>query len=261
MRDFLSYDPRHEKVEAPDPVARARELSRQDLPKRFYAEVSVAPGDASHRVLLDGRPVRTPAKRYLELPRADLAEAVAAEWRAQDGHVDPRRMPYTRLANSVVDGVAERMSAVADDILAFAGSDLVCYRASDPARLADRQTEAWDPLLDWIEETFGARFLVGEGVMPVAQDAESVAALAPTIRGLDPWRLAGLHSITTLTGSVVVALAVLQGRLDAEAAWAAATIDECWNMELWGEDEEAVARLAQRRREFDVALDFVRDGR
>lgn len=261
MRDFLSYDPRHEKVEAPDPVARARELSRQDLPKRFYAEVSVAPGDAGHRVLLDGRPVRTPAKRYLELPRTDLAEAIAAEWRAQVGHVDPRRMPYTRLANSVVDGVADRMSAVADDILAYAGSDLVCYRASDPARLADRQTETWDPLLDWIEETFGARFLVGEGVMPVTQDAEAIAALAPSVRALDAWRLAGLHSITTLTGSVVVALALLEGRLDAESGWAAATIDERWNMELWGSDEEAVARLEQRRREFDVALDFVCGGR
>lgn len=261
MRDFLSYDPRQEKVEAPDPVARARELSRQDLPKRFYAEVTVAAGEGGHRVLLDGRPVRTPAKRFLELPRADLAEAVAAEWRAQDGHVDPRRMPYTRLANSVVDGVAERMEAVAEDILAYAGSDLVCYRAADPVRLADRQAACWDPLLDWIDETYGARFLVGEGVMPVAQDPDAIAALAPRIGALDAWRLAGLHSITTLTGSVVVALALLDGRLDPEAAWTAATIDERWNMELWGEDEEAVARLAQRRREYDVAFDFVRGAR
>lgn len=264
MRDFLSYDPTETKPEftepVVDPVARARDHARADLPKRFYREVSVGPAEGGGwRVLLDGRPVRTPARRHLEVPRRDLAEAMAAEWAAQETIIDPRAMPHTRLANAVIDGVAVQPAAVAADALKYAGSDLLCYRATDTARLVDRQTRLWDPVLDWIEETYGARFLVAEGIVHVAQDPEAIAAVGRALEPLDPWRLGGLHSLTTLTGSLFIALALAGGRLDDDAAWAAATVDEAWNLELWGEDEEAVARLAARRREFDVASAFLRE--
>lgn len=257
MRDLLSYDPAADTVEpAPDPVRRAAEHARVDLPKRFYETATVGRADDGWRVLLDGRPVRTPARRILALPDAGLAEAVAAEWAAQGRTIDPRSMPHTRLANAVVDGVVERAAEVADDLLNYAGTDLVCYRATEPERLVGRQTALWDPILDWAEEAYGARFLVADGVMHVAQDAEALAAVAAPVRGLDPWRLAGLHAMTTITGSVLIALARAAGRLDADAAWTAATVDEAWNIELWGADAEAVARLAARRREFDAAAAF-----
>lgn len=263
MRDFLSYDPKttepdHLPDRLADPMARIRDHAGLDLPKRFYQDVTTVAGAGGWSVLLDGRPVKTPAKRPLVLPRAAIAEAVAAEWRAQGERIDPRSMTHTRLANSVVDGVVDRRDEVAADAARYAGSDLLSYRADGPERLVARQTELWDPVLDWVEERFRARFLVAEGVMHVAQDPEALAAVAAAIAPLDPWRLAGIHSLTTISGSVLIALAHLEGRLDLEAAWTAATVDDAWNMELWGRDEEAVARLSARRREFDAASLFVR---
>lgn len=270
MRDLLSYDPKETRDVEPgprpdradDPVARARAHARTDLPKRFYTAVTTDPVDPSAgggwRILLDGRPVRTPAKRLLALPTGALAAAVAAEWEAQGPAIDPRTMPHTRLANAVVDGVADRANEVRADALEYAESDLVCYRATTPDRLVDRQAAFWDPVLDWAEEVHGARFLVAEGVVHVRQDPEAVAAVGRAIAGLDVWRLGAVHSLTTLTGSVLIALAILEGRLEPDAAWSAAMVDEDWNMELWGRDEEAVLRLEARRMEFDAAVAFAR---
>lgn len=261
MRDLLWFDPSakaDEPVFEPDPVKRAQSAMRKDLPKRFWTEVSLAAApDGGHRLLLDGRSLKTPGKRELVVPRADLAEAIAEEWRGQKTHLDPGTMPLTRIANSVLDGVVDRFDEVADDAAKYAGTDLVCYRADAPARLVARQSEGWDPLLDWIEEHHGARLLVAEGIVHVAQDAEALAALRAAIAGFDPWRLAGFHTVTTLTGSFVVALALALGRLDRDGAWALAHLDENWNAELWGRDDEAERRLAFRRIEFDAAARLI----
>jgi chaperone required for assembly of F1-ATPase len=255
MRDLLWFDPTSETPI--DPVERVRAAQRRDLPKRFYTDVSVEGVAADrHRILLDGRVAKTPAKHELALPRADLAEAVAAEWRAQESRIDPVTMPLTRLADAVIDGVAARAAEVAADAVKYAGSDLLCYRATGPVRLVERQTALWDPLLDWIDEVFGARLTVVEGVMHVAQDSDAIDVLAARVARLDPWELAGLHAMTTLTGSLVLALAVVEGRLDRDAAWNAAHVDDHWTAELWGRDEEAEARLARRRIEFDAAASF-----
>lgn len=259
MRDLLWFDPSAEAsapdrvLSHPDPVERARAAQKRNLPKRFWKEVAVEATDAGFRILLDGRSVKTPLKRELCLPSADVAEAVAAEWRAQETHLDPASMPVTRIAHSVIDAVVDRRDEVAADALKYAGSDLLCYRADAPDRLVARQSEGWDPLLDWIDETHGARLLVGEGVVHVAQDGDAIHALRARVDGLDPWALAGLHVVTTLTGSFVLALALLEGRLDRDAAWTLAHIDDAWSAELWGPDEEAEARLAARRLEFDAA--------
>ena len=261
MRDLLWYDPSTPPDAPdfePDPVRRAQAAMRKDLPKRFWTEVTVEARDGGHRILLDGRPVRTPGKRELLMPRVDLAEAIAAEWRAQATHLDPSTMPLTRLANSVLDGVVDRRAEVADDAAKYAETDLVCYRAEAPERLVERQTATWDPLLDWIEETRGARLLVAEGIVHVAQDRDALDRLRAAIAVFDPWRLAGFHTVTTLTGSFVVALALAEGRLEPDAAWAVAHLDEAWNAELWGRDEEAEERLAFRRVEFDAAARLVR---
>ena len=258
MRDLLWYDPStppDAAVSDPDPVRRAQAAMRRDLPRRFWKEVAIeAVGERGFRVLLDGRPVKTPVKRELVLPRPGIAEGVAEEWRAQQTFLDPGTMPLTRLANSVIDGVAERFGEVADDAAKYAATDLLCYRAEGPERLVARQTAIWDPLLDWIEDVHGARLLVAEGIVHVAQEAEALARLRAVLDRLDAWRLAGLHTLTTLTGSFVVALAIAEGRLGADEGWAVAHLDEAWNAELWGRDEEAEKRLAFRRVEFDAAV-------
>ena len=259
MRDLLWFDPSADPtppdrvLSHPDPVQRARAAQKRNLPKRFWTEVSVAAVDDGFRILLDGKPVKTPGRRELRLPSAAVAEGVAAEWRAQETHLDPAAMPMTRLANSVVDWVSGALAEVAADAVKYAGTDLLCYRAEGPERLVARQTESWDPLLDWIEETHGARLLVAEGIVHVAQDRDALSALRAVVDRLDAWRLAGLHVLTTLTGSFVLALAVVEGRLDRSTAWSLAHLDEDWNRELWGPDAEAEARLAHRRIDFDAA--------
>jgi chaperone required for assembly of F1-ATPase len=259
MRDFLEFDhaaAELARIEA-DPVAKARELNRRELPKRFYQAAGVKPVASGFAVELDGRSVKTPAKRALVLPTQELAELIAAEWGAQGTHIDPGTMHHSRLANSVIDGVVDRRDEVIADLTSFAGTDLICYRADGPMRLVERQTAAWDPVLDWVEDRLGARFLVSEGVMHVPQDAEAIDRIAQAVSGLDAWTLAGLHSVTTLTGSVLIALALYFERLDAEAAWTTGALEDLWSIEVWGHDDEAVARLEQRRREFDAAVRFL----
>lgn len=261
MRDLLWFDPNaptDAPVFEPDPVKRAQSAMRKELPKRFWSEVAVEVDGAHHRILLDGRSIKTPGKRELMVPRADLADGIAAEWRAQKTHIAPATMPLTRLANTVLDGVIDRAADVAADAARYAATDLLCYRAEAPERLVARQTAQWDPILDWVETTFGARLLVGEGVIHVAQDAEAVAAIATAVAAFDPWRLAGLHAVTTLGGSVLIALALAHRRLDVDQAWAASHLDELWSLELWGSDTEAEARLAFRRIEFDAAAAYLR---
>lgn len=222
--------------------------------KRFWREAAIAPEGGGYRLLLDGRPARTPGRRPLTVPTLVAAQVLADEWNAVADVIKPADMPMTRLANSAIDGVADRIAEVRADIVKYAASDLLCYRAAGPEQLVARQNELWDPLLDWAREALGARMVLAEGVMFVVQPPEAVAAIARAVAAAPaPCALAALHMATTMTGSALLALALSRGRLDAAAAWTAAHVDEDAQMQIWGIDEEALQRRAQRRREFDAA--------
>lgn len=222
--------------------------------KRFYEEAGLRAVEGGHTLVLDGRPARTPGKRPLTLPSRALGEAVAAEWHAQGATVDPRTMPLTRLANSAIDGVAQEMEAVRDDLVRYAGSDLVMYRAGEPAGLVAEQSAAWDPVLDWARAELGARFVLSEGVMFVAQSEEAIGHVREAVaRELSPFGIAALHVMTTLTGSVLLSLMHAAGRIDAADAWSAAHVDELHQESRWGTDEEALRRREAREAEFRAA--------
>lgn len=220
--------------------------------RRFYKEASV--GDAPpFQILLDGRTVKTPKKRALAVPAKALAEAIAEEWQAQQEFVDPSRMPLTRFANTAIDAVAETEDAVAADIVAYAGSDLVCYRAETPEELVARQSRDWNPIVAWADTALRATFRVVPGVVHVEQPPAALEAVAKALTPHDAFRLTGLHVLTTLMGSALLALAIERRAVTADAAWAAAHVDEDYQISLWGEDAEAVARRRGRRAEFDAA--------
>ncbi|KEQ52749.1 ATP12 family chaperone protein [Sphingobium chlorophenolicum] len=224
--------------------------------KRFYKNVSVVPGETGFEIQLDGRPVRTPARAPLALPHARLAEAIAEEWHAQGDMVDPRSMPFTGLANGAIDQIAPQSDSFAAGIARYGESDLLCYRAEGPAELVSREAAAWDPLLDWARRRYDVTFRVTQGIIPVDQPAETLERLAAAVAAFDPFTLAGLSALVTLSGSLVCGLAVVEGRHDGDAIWTAAEIDEAWEIEQWGEDAEAAARSARRRDEFAMARAF-----
>ena len=239
-----------------DPTEAARRGMRPRLRRRFYQHAGVADEGAGFGITLDGRPVRTPARRALVVPSRELAEAMVAEWDAQADVVDPARMPLTRLANTVIDGVADQSAAVAAEVEKYLGSDLVLYRADGPDGLVARQAAAWDPILAFARDVLGARFLATAGMMFVAQSPEAVATAAAAIprgSGRAAWRLGALHSMTTLTGSALIALAYAGGALPLDQAWSAAHVDEDWNMDLWGRDVLALDRRAYRFAEMQAA--------
>lgn len=255
MREILSDVEDGEFLSDPDPVRRAQIQMRTPLPRRFYAVATVAPGEGGFAVHLDGKPVRTPAKALLALPTERAASLVADEFSAQEEVIDPVAMPVMRLVNTALDGVANEPQAVLEDILRFASSDMLCYRADTPQGLVDRQNEHWDPVLDWARSALGARFNLAEGVIHVEQPRESIAVLGSHLaRRNEPLRLAALHLMTSLTGSALLALALDAGVLDAEAAWRAAHVDEDWQISQWGQDAEAVARRNARHRDFLAAV-------
>lgn len=229
--------------------------------KRFYKDVMVAeiPQDpvACYKVLLDGRGLRTPAKRELVLPVPKLAEAVAAEWRMQGASIDPGSMPLTRLVNSALDGVADRIDEVRADIVAYGGSDLLCYFADSPPELVERQSRRWGEVHAWIKDRFGVELKLAVGIMPVEQDAAVLAKLDAALGRRTPFELAALHVITASMGSLLLSLAVLHTRLSPAEAWAVAHIDEDFQIERWGSDEEAAARRAQRWVEMAAACEVL----
>jgi len=234
-----------------DPIEAARRNMRPNLRKRFYRAATVGEG-TPYPLLLDRRPVKTPAGNTLAAPALSLAQAIAAEWDAQGERIDPAAMPLTRLANTIIDGVASNPGPVAEEIAKYLGSDLLCYRASTPEGLAARQSQHWDPVLAWAREAHGARFVLSEGVMFVAQPEAAIAAACTAIP-TDPWRLGAVSLITTLTGSALIALAVAANELSVDEAWAAAHVDEDWNMDFWGRDELALERRASRFAEMQAA--------
>lgn len=215
--------------------------------KRFYTSAETAPHERGFAVLLDKRSLRTPGKHEVVLPRAELAQAVADEWAAQDSEIDPMTMPLTRLVNSGLDGVAGREEDVRADIVKYAGSDLLCYRAEHPAELVRRQAAAWDPVLAWAESALGAKFVLAAGIMPVTQSEAAIGAVARALEEFEALPLAALHVMTTLSGSALLALAHARGHLSLDDAWAAAHIDEDYQIEKWGADQEATDRRRGRQ--------------
>lgn len=238
-----------------DPVRRTQAQMRQALPKRFYKDVAFAEIEEGFVIQLDGKPVRTPGKAFLTLPTSNAAALVVAEFSAQQEVIDPVSMPVLRIVNSAIDGVAPDMLAVLEDIKRYSGSDLVCYRAEAPQELVERQAAAWDPVLNWARSVLGAEFLLAKGVMHVAQPQTSLDAVGAWLeQRQDPFWLAAIHVMTTLSGSALISLAIDAEALTPDHAWAAAHIDEDWNSEKWGNDAEAVARRHTRDHDFTAAI-------
>lgn len=218
--------------------------------KRFWKEATVEAVAGGFTVRLDGRPVKTPAKTLLVVPTLALAEAIADEWDAQSGLVKPETMPFTRSANSALDKIVPQFDAVVALLAAYGGTDLLCYRAIGPGSLVARQAAAWDPLLDWSADALGARLVATAGVMHIAQEPASLARLQALVASFSPFRLAAFHDLVAISGSLILALAVTRGRLSAAEAWTLSRIDEAWQIEQWGEDEEATASEAVREADF-----------
>lgn len=239
----------------PDPVAAAQQAMRNPLPKRFYERAEVLDKDGLYHVALDGRTARTPARNPLAVTSRAVAEALAQEWEAQSGSIDPARMPITRLVNSALDGVEAQQEAVRAEMLRYAGSDALCYRAGEPEALVALQNEVWGPILQASEQALGARFILAEGVMFAQQPAAVLDAVSRRLDAIPaPLALAGAHNVMTLTGSTVLTLALADGRLGPDETWGAAHLDEDYQIGVWGQDEETMERRALRRREFDAAV-------
>ena len=222
--------------------------------KRFWQDVAVVPGFG---ITLDDRPVRTPGRTPLEVPTRPLADAIADEWRHVGETIDPRAMPLTGLANAAIDRVAPDPASFAAGLARYGESDLTCYRADGPQALVTRQAAAWDPLLAWAQGRYDVHFEVTSGVMHVAQPEATVARLGEAIAARSAFELAPLSIVTTITGSLVMALALAERAFDAEAIWAASLIDEHWQAEQWGEDTLAAQAREAKRAEYDGAVRFL----
>ena len=239
-----------------DPQEAVRRATRIPLRKRFYASAGVAETEGGFSITLDGKPIKTPSGKVVIAPRKEIAEAIAAEWQAQGEMISPLTMPLTRFANSVVEAVTDRADAVADDIAKYLGTDLLFYRAGHPEALVAREAAHWDPVVFWAAETLGAHFMLSEGIVHVRQPDTAVAA-ARAAFPKNPWAIAALHVVTTLTGSALLALALAHGVRDPDQIWAAAHVDEDWNIERWGIDEEVAARRAAREVDFRAATQIL----
>ena len=226
--------------------------------KRFWTSTSVVESEKGFGVTLDERPVRTPAKAPLVVPTKSLAEAIAAEWDAQDKIINPLSMPFTRSANAAIDKVAVMRAEVIEELAGFGGTDLLCYRAEAPEELRRRQADAWDPWLTWSANALDAPLVAGKGVMHIEQPERSLERLANHVAEFDDFQLTGLHDLVALSGSLVLALAIARDRLAPARAWDLSRIDEDWQISQWGEDEEAAALAAQKFAAFEHAARFFR---
>lgn len=224
---------------------------------RFYNSASARPDGDGHGVWLDERRLKTPARAPLTVPTGKLAEAIVSEWEAQSDKIVPANMPLTALANAAIDRIAPEREAFARRLAAYGAHDLLCYRAAEPVNLAARLAKAWQPVLDWLEQAYGARMSLAEGIVHVDQPPETLVALEAVAASYDPFRLAALHVLTTSYGSLGLGLAVLGGRLDASAAFDISRIDEEFQIERWGRDDEADARAARIREEAETGGRFL----
>lgn len=225
--------------------------------KRFWTSAAAVPGAGGWQVELDGKPLRTPAKAVLAVPREALAHAIAEEWNAVESAVEPRAMPLTGLANAAIDRIAPDGAGFAAGLAKYAEADLACYRADGPTGLVERQSAVWDRLLAWARRRFDVDFAVTSGIVHVDQPAATVERLAHAVAALDAFQLAGLSPMVTAGGSLVAALAVIEGAMTADAAWAAVSVDDAWQAERWGADAEAEKALAGREADFRAGARFV----
>lgn len=235
-----------------------KHVQDRPLPKRFYKKAEYAEVEGGYVITLDGRVIKTPLKNPLTVPSRALAEALAAEWEGQATHIDPAAMPLTRLANTAIDRVAPDPARIVDEILAYAGSDLLCYRADGPDVLIERQDEVWNPVLEWAASVLDARLVTATGIVHRSQPDEAIAALRQHLSGIDAYGLTAIHNMTTLSGSALVAIAVASGQLSPDQGWNVAHVDEDWQAEQWGSDEAAEQRRAMRLVEFLSAFEILR---
>ncbi len=227
-------------------------------PKRFWQIAEVVPENERFAIALDGRPVRTPSKRRLVVPTREMAARIAAEWEAQVERVNPETMPWTRSANSALDKVPGQRGEVEAHLRGYAETDLLSYRAEGPEPLIRRQAAGWDPVLNWIAEAFGVQLATTRGVMPVTQDSYQIKRLAEYMAPMSHFQLTGFHDLVTVSGSYVLAVAVAENRIDPDAGWALSRIDEDWQTEQWGVDEEAAEQATLKKHAFFHAADFFR---
>jgi chaperone required for assembly of F1-ATPase len=221
--------------------------------KRFYELVTVLSTSEGHSILLDGKPIKTPARTLLQLPTRALAEAIVTEWDMQGETIDAKTMPLTRHANTVLDRITAHRAHVIKELAAYGESDLICYRASGPADLVVLQSEAWDPLIEWAKQQFGVQLAITASINHVPQVPQAVAKLTAAVETHSNWQLAALHEAVTLSGSLVIGLALAHGRLTADEAWAAGQLDELFQASRWGEDADAATVRLNRRAALDVA--------
>lgn len=222
-------------------------------PKRFWTDVGVVEEGDGYAVTLDGRPIKTPAKQSFAVPTRSLADAVAEEWRAQGEVMKPKEMPQTRYVNSVIDGITPQRASIVETVAAYGASDLLCYRADHPDALIARQAEQWDPLLDWARDTYDAPLVLAAGVMPVSQPQTSLDHLSKAVAEHHDYALAGLHDLVSISGSLVLGLAVSSKRLTADEALSLSRLDDEWQIEQWGPDEEAAEVAAKKAADFSEA--------
>lgn len=228
------------------------------MTKRFYKQAAAVDAEGGgYGVALDGRPIRTPGGAPLTVSNAALAEAIAVEWTAQEDEIHPPTMPMMRLAATAIDRIGRERATIVDQIAAYGGSDLLCYRADSPAPLVERQAQLWQPLLDWVAEAHGARLTVTHDITHVAQDPAALEPLRAAVEALDDYRLAAVSLLTPICGSLVIALAVEAGHIDATQATAASLLDEDWQIEKWGHDDEAAERRENVAREIADAVRFL----
>lgn len=225
--------------------------------KRFWTDVVLREAAGGWNIALDERPLKTPARQTLVVGSRELGEAIAGEWRACGEEIDPRTMPLTGLANAAIDHVAPAPARFAADLAQYAEGDLLCYRAEHPPKLVAAQAEAWDPLLDWARQRFGVEFVVTAGVVHVPQREETIGSLTAALAPASPFALAALSPIVTIGGSLIVALALIEGAIHVDTAWAAVSLDDRWQIDQWGADDEAVAALANRQKDFAAAARFL----
>lgn len=244
-----------EKLETPD--ERMRRLItgqfNKVLPRRFYKAVEVSDNNS---ILLDGKPIKTPLKASLQLPTKALGQAIAAEWQAQKDVIDPETMPLTKLANTAIDRATAEHQIIVDEITQYAGSDMVCYFAEGPRELISRQQQHWQRVHDWAAATLNAKFRKAAGISHIAQTAETLEAVRSHLAKLDGWQLTAVYVLTTLTGSALLSMSLQASAIAPESAWQAAHVDEDYQIEHWGDDDEAVRRRAGRKREYDGLIRF-----
>ncbi|MEM8802380.1 MAG: ATP12 family protein [Pseudomonadota bacterium] len=226
--------------------------------KRFWTDVSVVAEEGAFAIKLDDRPVRTPAKRTLAVPTEAMARHIADEWQAQAEVIDPKSMPWTRSANAAIDKVAQQRDEVMEYLAGYADTDLLFYRAESPDALVERQRVQWDPVLDWIAIRYGAKFVQTAGIMPVSQSSEALMAVTGEMETMSDFQITAFHDLVTLSGSFALGLCVVEGLRDPGAIWDLSRLDETWQIEQWGEDEEAREVAELKKAAFLHATDFFR---